>query len=103
MASDIDTLAEAATASSRAMAGELFGRIGVKRLIELWEQHNSDVQKWGKAVRAKHQCDIRFLLACIDELEAAGGESLDLEDAMIVQQIRAELAETPDDTTESEG
>lgn len=52
--SDLNTLAETATRSGREMATELGGRIGVKRLIEIWEQHQADVRLYIKALNKAH-------------------------------------------------
>lgn len=37
------------------------------------------------------RADLRFLLACVSELEEATGESLDAEDQAIIAAIRADL------------
>ncbi|MEL6239436.1 MAG: hypothetical protein AAFQ90_12710 [Pseudomonadota bacterium] len=50
--------ADAATASGREMADELSDRIGVKRLIEIWERHQVDVRRWAEEVKAEHAADI---------------------------------------------
>ena len=52
---DLDDAAAAATKSSQAMARELSGRIGVKRLILLWETHQDDVRRYIEALNAAHK------------------------------------------------
>lgn len=50
----LDEAAQAATKSGREMATELGGRIGVKRLIEIWERHQADVRTYVNALNAAH-------------------------------------------------
>ncbi|PIE10021.1 MAG: hypothetical protein CSA72_10430 [Rhodobacterales bacterium] len=63
----INALAEAATNSGREMAVELGNRFGVKRLVEIWEQHNVDVRAWHGAVKADYEARIEALEAQLAE------------------------------------
>lgn len=68
----INALAEAATNSGREMAVELGNRFGVKRLVEIWEQHNVDVRAWHGAVKAAYEARIATLEAQLAEAERRG-------------------------------
>lgn len=51
---DLERLSANATASGRRMAVELGAGIGVKRLCEIWEQHQADIQAYIIALNAAH-------------------------------------------------
>lgn len=50
----LESAARNATASGREMAEELSGRVGVKRIIEIWERHQADVRTYVTALGEAH-------------------------------------------------
>ncbi len=60
---ELENLAIAATNSGREMAEELGGRIGVKRLVEIWERHNDDLRAWIVAGKDSHDRELASLRA----------------------------------------
>lgn len=69
----LDDLAKSATNSSKEMACELASRIGVKKLIEIWERHQDDIQNWAKEVNAQHERDMVKAKAVIWQIANPAG------------------------------